>query len=107
MATGGATQSTVAAAGEAERITQRAQGRAVRQVRGAEGRAAAFRQTAAAHAASPAVTETRLYLEALERSLEMPRKYVYMPGAGGGDVDLWLGDPPVDFMTPAPSSRHR
>ena len=107
VATGGATQSTVAAAGEAERITQRAEGRAVREVKVAEGRAAAFRQTAAAHAASPAVTEARLYLEALERSLEMPRKYVYMPGAGGGDVDLWLGNPPVDFMTPASPSRHR
>ena len=107
VATGGATQSTVAASGEAERITQRAEGRAARQVRVAEGRAAAFRQTAAAHGANPAVTETRLYLEALERSLEMPRKYVYMPGAGGGDVDLWLGNPPLDFMTPAPPSRHR
>ena len=96
VATGGATQSTVAASGEAERITQRA-----------EGRAAAFRQTAAAHATSPAVTEARLYLEALEHALEMPRKYVYMPGAGGGDVDLWLGNPPVDFMNPGPPSRHR
>ena len=107
VATGGATQSTVAASGEAERITQRAEGRAVREVKGAEGRASAFRQTAAAHATSPAVTETRLYLEALERALEMPRKYVYMPGAGGGDVDLWLGNPPVDFMNPGPPSRHR
>ncbi len=107
VATGGATQSTVAASGEAERITQRAAGRAVREVRVAAGRAVAFRQTAAAHAASPAVTETRLYLEALEHSLEMPRKFVYMPGAGGGDIDLWVGAPPMDFMTPAPSSRHR
>ena len=107
VATGGATQSTVAASGEAERITQRAEGGAVREVRVAEGRAAAFRHTAAAHAANPAVTETRLYLEALERSLEMPRKYVYMPGAGGGDVDLWLGSPPMDFMTPTSPSLHR
>ncbi len=107
VATGGATQSTVAASGEAERITQRAEGRAVREVKVAEGRAAAFLKTAAAHATSPAVTEARLYLEALEYALEMPRKYVYMPGAGGGDVDLWLGNPPVDFMYPGPPSRHR
>ncbi len=107
VATGGATQSTVAAAGEAERITQRAEGRAVREVRVAAGRAAAFRQTAAAHSVSPAVTEARLYLEALERSLEMPRKFVYMPGAGGGDVDLWVGAPPADFMTPGLRSRNQ
>ena len=98
VATGSATQSTVAAAGQAERITQRAAGRAVREVRLAEGRAAGFRETAAAHRESPAVTESRLYLEAMERSLELPRKYVYVPGAGGGDVDLWVGAPAVDFM---------
>ncbi len=110
VATGAATQSTVAATGEAERIMQRAEGRSVREVRVAQGRAAAFRETAAAHAASPAVTEARLYLEALERSLELPRKYVYMPGAGGGDVDLWVGGPSMDFMTlgtPAPRSGAR
>ena len=76
VATGSATQSTVAAAGQAERITQRAAGRAVREVRLAEGRAAGFRETAAAHGESPSVTEARLYLEAMERSLELPRKYV-------------------------------
>ncbi len=109
VATGEATESTVAAAGEAARITERAEGRAVRQVRQAEGRSAAFRETAAAHAASPAVTEARLYLEALERSLELPRKYIYMPGAGGGDVDLWVGGAPMDFLNlgvPEPRTRH-
>ena len=98
VATGMAAQSTAAAAGEAARITGRAEGRAVREVKRAEGRSAAFRETAAAHAASPAVTEARLYLETLEASLELPRKYIYMPGAGGGDVDLWVGSPPVDFL---------
>lgn len=107
LATGAATQSTVAATGEAERIVQRAEGRSVRQVRVAQGRAAAFRETAAAHAASPAVTEARLHLEALEGSLELPRKYVYMPGAGGGDVDLWVGGPSLDFMTPGTLEPHR
>ena len=111
VATGAATQSTVAAGGEAERITQRAEGRAVREVKAAEGRSAAFRETAAAHAASPSLTEARLYLETLEHSLELPRKYIYMPGAGGGgDVDLWVGGPPADFMnlgTPGTRSGQR
>ncbi len=107
VATGGAKQSTAAAAGEAARITERAEGRAVREVKRAEGRSAAFRATAAVHAASPAVTEARLYLETLEDSLELPRKYIYMPGTG---VDLWLGSPSVDFMNlgaPHPRSGDR
>ena len=108
VATGAATQSTTAATGEAERITQRAEGRAVRETRRAEGRSAAFRDTAAVHRANPAVTEARLYLETLERSLELPRKYIYMPEAGGGgDVDLWVGAPSADFLNlgaPAPRS---
>ncbi len=97
VATGAAKQSTAAAAGEAARITERAEGRAVREVKRAEGRAAAFRATAAVHATSPTVTEARLYLETLEDSLELPRKYIYMPGTGGGDVDLWVGSPSMDF----------
>ena len=100
VATGMATQNTAAASGDAERITQRAEGRAVREVKLAQGRSAAFRETAAVHAASPGVTETRLHLETLERSLELPRKYIYMRGAGGGDVDLWVGAPPLDFLNP-------
>ncbi len=110
VATGGAKQSTAAAAGEAARITQRAEGRAVREVKRAEGRSAAFRATADVHAASPAVTEARLYLETLEDSLELPRKYIYMPGTGGGDVDLWVGSPTVDFLNlgaPVPRSGDR
>jgi hypothetical protein len=39
------------------------------------------------------VTETRLYLEALERSLVRPRKYVQGAAGLGSDVDLWFGDP--------------
>ena len=110
VATGAAKQSTAAAAGEAARITERAEGRAVREVKRAEGRSAAFRATAAVHAASPAVTEARLYLETLEDSLELPRKYIYMPGTGGGDVDLWVGSPSVDFLNlgaPEPGRRDR
>lgn len=100
VATGMATQNTVAASGEAERITRRAEGRAVREVKRAQGRSAAFQETAAVHADSPNVTETRLHLETLERSLQEPRKYIYMRGAGGGDVDLWVGAPPLDFLNP-------
>ena len=108
VATGMATQNTIAASGEAEGITQRAEGRAVREVKLAQGRSAAFRETAAVHADSPGVTETRLHLETLERSLELPRKYIYMRGAGGGDVDLWVGAPPLDFLNPGtPDSRDR
>ncbi len=111
VATGAATQSTTAATGEAERIMQRAEGRAVREMRRAEGRAAAFRDTAAVHRASPSVTEARLYLETLERSLELPRKYIYMPEAdGGGDVDIWVGAPSADLLNlgaPVPRSGQR
>jgi hypothetical protein len=37
------------------------------------------------------VTETRLYLETLERSLSAPKKYVNGASESGGELDLWIG----------------
>jgi membrane protease subunit HflK len=83
--------------GEAAATTEAARAAAHRQAREAAGRAGAFAGVAAAHAAAPDVTEERLWLESLERALPAPKKYVIAPGAGGGDVDLWVGDgaPPL------------
>ena len=111
VATGSATQSTVAGRGSGRNASRKGRraGPCARSV-WPRGRAAGFRETAAAHGESPSVTEARLYLEAMERSLELPRKYVYMPGGGGGDVDLWVGAPAVDFMdlgAPEPRGGHR
>jgi len=49
------------------------------------------------HRAAPSTTETRLYLEALERSLVEPHKYVNGASRSGGELDLWIG---VDGAAP-------
>jgi len=91
--------------GEAATLVEAARAEANRIAREASGRAGAFAGIAAAHEASPALTEERLWLEALERALPAPRKYVLAPGTTGGDVDLWVGGgaPPPLTLPEAPT----
>jgi uncharacterized membrane protein YraQ (UPF0718 family)/regulator of protease activity HflC (stomatin/prohibitin superfamily) len=70
----------------------------------ARGRAASFAGITVAHAASPQLTELRLYLEALERSIVRSRKYVNGTSGTGGDVDLWLGARGATRMPLPPST---
>jgi hypothetical protein len=52
------------------------------------------------------VTEQRLWLEALERALPAPRKFIHAVGPRGGDVDLWVGaSPPPALVLPETPGR--
>ena len=93
------------AEGEGESVvtTEAAHAEANRVARVAEGTAGAFAGIAQVHDAAPGLTERRLWLEALERTLPAPRKFILAAGASGGDVDLWVGGAmPPPLVLPAP-----
>ena len=80
-------------AGESATLVEAARAEATRVAKQAAGDAAAFAGLAAVDAEHPAVTEERLWLESLERTLPAPRKFIRAAG-NAGDVDLWVGNPP-------------
>lgn len=71
------------AQGEADRMRSEAQGERHRRTEIAGGEAQRFASLAREHARAPAVTEQRLYLEALERLLPGLETYVVEPGPDG------------------------
>jgi len=77
--------------GEAVVTTEAARAEANRVARVAEGTAGSFAGIAQVDDEYPALTERRLWLEALERTLPAPRKFILATGRAGGDVDLWVG----------------
>jgi len=77
-------------AGESATMVEGARAEATRVAKQAAGDAAAFKGLAAVAAEHAAITELRLWLETLERSLGAPRKYIQ--AAARGDVDLWVGN---------------
>ncbi len=77
--------------GESAATTEAAHAEANRVARLADGTAGAFAGIARVHDQYPDLTERRLWLEALERTLPAPRKFILAAGASGGDVDLWVG----------------
>ncbi len=77
--------------GESAATTEAAHAEANRVARLADGTAGAFAGIARVHDAAPDLTERRLWLETLERTLPAPRKFILAAGASGGDVDLWVG----------------
>jgi regulator of protease activity HflC (stomatin/prohibitin superfamily) len=79
--------------GESATRVEAARAEAARVSKQAVGDAAAFAGLAAVDAAHPAVTEQRLWLESLERTLAAPRKFIHAAGGARGDVDLWVGGP--------------
>ncbi len=98
-----AAERTVEASGEAANVTAQAQANAVRARARAVGATAAFTDLARVHRRHPQVTETRLYLETLERCLAAPIKYVNGASGHGGELDLWIGgagDTPASPTTP-------
>ena len=98
-----ATETTVNATGEAAELRARARADAVRVSELARGSTEAFSALASAHRRSPSATETRLYLETLERALAAPKKYVHGAAGSGGEVDLWIGGAaarPVELAAP-------
>ena len=96
------------AEGEGESVVtiEAARAEANRVARLAEGTAGSFAGIAAVHDAYPGLTERRLWLEALERTLPAPRKFILAAGASGGDVDLWVGGAkPPPLVLPASPPR--
>jgi len=87
---GYAAERAAEATGEAAAVIELARAYAQRAVKLADASAEAFSGIAREHLRHPDLTETRLYLEALETSLEAPRKFVHGTRTSG-DVDLWLG----------------
>ena len=92
--------------GESAATTEAAHAEANRVARLADGTAGAFAGIARVHDQAPDLTERRLWLEALERTLPAPRKFILAAGATGGDVDLWVGGasapPPLVLPETAP-----
>lgn len=89
-----------AADGEAAELRERARATRVRARELATGSTASFRALSEVHRADPAATETRLYLEALERSLVKPHKYVNGASRSGGELDLWIGADDAEGIPP-------
>ena len=62
----------------------------MRKVRQAEGEANRFIQKLSEYAKSPDITETRLYLEAMEKVLPGVRKFLISGDVEVGGTDLWF-----------------
>jgi len=92
-----AAERVASAEGESAELVEEARAERVRARELAVGTTASFRAIVAVHRAAPSTTETRLYLEALERSLVEPHKYVNGASRSGGELDLWIG---VDGAAP-------
>lgn len=90
-ADGYAAEQAAAGGGLAVELRERAAAAAAAQIGDATGRAAAFTGLVQAHRSSPHLTELRLYLETLERTLQAPRKYVNGSRRTAGEIDLWIG----------------
>jgi len=100
-----AAETTTEAEGEASAVREQARADAARARALARGNTAGFAGISAVHERHPRVTETRLHLETLERSLAAPHKYVNGASREGGEIDLWIGAP--DGPARAPAGRWR
>ncbi len=101
-----AAETAAEAQGEAAAVTEQARADAARARALARGTTAAFVGISAVHEQHPRVTETRLYLETLERSLAAPHKYVHGASGKGGELDLWIGaEEAPSLPAPAPAAR--
>jgi HflK protein len=91
------------ALGAAATTLEGARAEAIRSAETARGTTASFAALSSVHARHRDVTEIRLYLETLERSLEKPRKYIQGASKNGAEVDLWIGASklaPIDLEAP-------
>jgi regulator of protease activity HflC (stomatin/prohibitin superfamily) len=96
LAAGYAAERSAESAGAAFAVLEAARAEAERAVTLSQATGEAFSSIAQEQLRAPYLTETRLYLEAIERSLATPRKYVQGAPTSGGKVDLWIGGPPPD-----------
>lgn len=80
------------ARGEAEKTLQAAQAEKQRRIDLATGEADRFAKQLLAYRDAPQITRTRLYLEALERSLPMVKKFIFDPSVQADTTDLWFNN---------------
>ncbi len=95
------------ARGEAEKTVKAAEGYRANKISSATGDAARFASRHTSHAKAAQITETRLYLESVERALAKVRKYLISPDLKGSNLDFWLlgqGAPLPPFVPSAPAS---
>ena len=86
------------ARGDAEKQLREAEAYKAEKVNNAQGEAARFASRLAAYKQAPAITRTRLYLEAIERVLPRVQKFLISAQVGNGNLDLWFtrnGVPPM------------
>jgi len=76
------------ARGEAERMIKGAEAYKIERIRRAQGDADRFRSVYAEYVKAPGVTETRLYLETMEKILPRLQKYVVETEGGGGLLNI-------------------
>ena len=93
------------ARGAAAKQLREAEGYKAEKVANAAGEAQRFASRLAAYKNAPAVTRTRLYLEAIERVLPNVQKFLLSPEVGHGNLDLWFnrgGAMPMLPTSPGP-----
>ncbi len=92
------------ARGEAEKTVKAGQAYRATKIDHATGEAVRFLERHVSHAEAAKITETRLYLESVEKSLARVRKYVISPDLKGSNLDFWLlgqGSPLPPFIPSA------
>jgi len=78
------------ARGEAEKTIKAAEAYRATKINNATGDAARFATRHASHNNAAQITETRLYLESVERALAKVKKYIISPDLKGRNLDFWL-----------------
>ena len=89
------------ARGAAAKQLREAEGYKAEKVANAAGEAQRFASRLAAYKNAPAVTRTRLYLEAVERVLPNVQKFLISREVGDGNLDLWFSRGGTMPMLPA------
>lgn len=78
------------ARGDAEKTVKTADAYRASKINHATGDAARFATRHSSHANATQITETRLYLESVERALAKVKKYIISPDLKGSNLDFWL-----------------
>lgn len=89
------------ARGEAEKTIKAAEAYRATKIYNATGEAVRFAERHVSHAGAATITETRLYLESVEKALAQVRKYLISPDLKGSNLDFWLlgqGSPLPPFI---------
>jgi HflK protein len=101
-ADGYAAEQAAAGMGQAAELGEQAQSTAIATKSEAESRAISFGAIAVAHAEAPFVTQIRLYLETVERSLSRTKKVIGSARESAGDIDVWIGSAALPQPPQAP-----